>query len=148
VATLRHNFVDALAAEDSLTFRVLRGFYAVDPTIDEWRTWERQSAVIPASSGHGNARSIAKFANMLALSVTVDGRSYLSKEMIDEARSEHYQEICPLMGEVRLGLGFGLDSTRFKATSNSSFHWGGYGRSWCLIDPDTQTAATYAMNNC
>jgi CubicO group peptidase (beta-lactamase class C family) len=91
---------------------------------------------------------MVKFANMMALSGTVDGRSYLSKEMIDEARSEQCQEICPFMGEIKLGLGFGLDSARFPATSGSSFHWGGYGGSWCLMDPDTQTAATYAMNNC
>jgi CubicO group peptidase (beta-lactamase class C family) len=147
-AILRYNIIDGPPDEESIPFKVMRGIYATDPTIDEWRTWERQSAVIPASTGHGNARSMVKLANLLALNGTVDGRSYLSKEMINEARSEQCHEICPLMGEIKLGLGFGLDSSRFPATSGTSFHWGGYGGSWCLMDPITQTAATYAMNNC
>jgi CubicO group peptidase (beta-lactamase class C family) len=91
---------------------------------------------------------MVKIGNMLAMGGTVGNRCYLSKEMIDEARSEQCHEICPLLGDIVLGLGFGLDGDLFHAPRPDSFHWGGYGGSWLLMDPGPEVCLGYVMNNC
>jgi CubicO group peptidase (beta-lactamase class C family) len=99
--------------EGSIEARVMGAFLPPPDDLDVWQSWRRQSALVPAWTGHGNARSMVKIGNMLAMGGTVGDRCYLSKEMIDEARSEQCHEICPLMGDIVLGLGFGLDGDFF-----------------------------------
>jgi CubicO group peptidase (beta-lactamase class C family) len=134
--------------EGSLEARIMSTFLPPPDGSDLWQSWRQQSALIPATTGHGNARSMVKIGSMLARGGTVDGRCYLSKKMIAEARSEQCHEICPLMGEIVLGLGFGLDGDHLQAPTPESFHWGGYGGSWLLMDPDPEISLGYVMNNC
>ena len=53
----------------------------------------------------------------------------------------------PLLGWLRLGLGFGLDSKEFRAPSPTTLHWGGAGGSWAFMDPKPAVSAGYAPNN-
>ena len=116
---------------------------------DVWHNdWEIQSAVSPSGSGYTNARGLCKFATMMANNGDFEGKSYLSPDIIREASSEQYHGIDPMLGDIRLGLGFGLDGTDFPAPTPNSFHWGGYGGSWCFMDPVDRLAGAYVMNNC
>ena len=65
----------------------------------------------------------------------LDGRRYLSREIVAEAGREQSFEQDEALGPLRLGLGFGLDSEGFPASTPTSMHWGGYGGSFLTMDP-------------
>ena len=79
-----------------------------------WLGPERQAAVIPASNGIGNARSIARVASTMAAGGVVDGRRYLSTGTIREAATEQSLADDHVMGWCRYGLGFALDHDGFR----------------------------------
>jgi CubicO group peptidase (beta-lactamase class C family) len=116
--------------------------------VDPWNSWEHQSAIMPGAIGLASAKGLAKIAGMFSLGGIIDGKRILSEEVIKEARTEQVHTSCPLMGEIRMGLGFGLDSPGFRAPTPECYHWGGYGGSVCVIDPINQTGFAYAMNRC
>jgi CubicO group peptidase (beta-lactamase class C family) len=150
VALLTHQPPEPIeeAEEGSTEARVAGSFVPAPPGVDIWQTWERLSALIPAVNGHGNARSVARIGALLAMGGISQGRRYLSQAIIDEARSEQCHEVCLLIGDIVLGLGFGLHGDEFPAPTPECFHWGGYGGSWCVMDPRSGTSAAYVMNNC
>ncbi len=118
----------------------------VEESGDPWTVWERMSAVHPASGGFTNARGLCRVGTMLAMGGELDGRVYLSPEILKEATTEQVHEQEPFLGELRLGLGFGLDSPGFRSPTPDSFHWGGHGGSWCFMDPSRRLAGAYVMN--
>ncbi len=110
-------------------------------------SWAFRSAEVPAAYGYGNGRSIARMCAIPAMGGALDGVRYLSKGILDEASSEQvYAEDAYLGGMVRMGLGFGLHSEGFKTPTPTSFHWGGRGGSWGLMDQATRFSCGYAMN--
>ena len=111
-------------------------------------TWELQSTVSPAAVGFTNARNLCKFGTLLANDGNFEGKSYLSVDIINEAGSEQYHGVDPMLGDIRFGLGFGLHGSAFAAPTPEAFHWGGYGGSWCFMDPSRRLAGAYVMNNC
>ncbi len=111
-----------------------------------WLGPERQAAVIPASNGIGNARSIARVAATIAAGGVIDGRRYLSPGTIREAATEQSFEDDHVMGWCRYGLGFGLDHEGFPSPTPSTIHWGGYGGSLATMDPETGLAVAFAPN--
>ena len=147
LAMLTHPTEVFFEQEDSLRAKVMGGILPPPKGVDPWEAWEQQSAVMPASGGMGNARSVAKIGSVLAMGGTVGGRQYLSRHIVDEATREQCHDVCPLMGDIKLGLGLGLDGDYFPAPTSSCFHWGGYGGSWCVMDPRTGTSIAYVMNN-
>jgi CubicO group peptidase (beta-lactamase class C family) len=123
----------------------------LDPVMTEvgdgsWLSPERKAAVIPSGNGIGNARSIARLGAMMAMGGTLDGRRYLSREVIEEAATEQSYEDDHLMGWCRYGLGFGLDSESFVAPTATTFHWGGYGGSFSTMDLATGLSVAFAPN--
>ena len=116
---------------------------------DVWfKNWDLRTAVNPAGSGLANARGMCRLATMMANGGTLDGRTYLSPATISEASTEQYHGLDPMLGDIRLGLGFGLDGSGFPAPTPDAFHWGGYGGSWCFMDTKRRLAGAYVMNNC
>ena len=85
-----------------------------EPEPGEWVVPDRMAAVIPASNGIGNARSLARVGAMLAMGGELDGRRYLSRGIVDEASREQSYAEDALLGWCRLGLGFGLDSPNLR----------------------------------
>ena len=115
--------------EDPLMVYLLASFlFAPD------QSWESRSLEQPSGNGFGNGRSIARVCAILAMDGQLDGERYLSKSMVDEAAREQVFAEDPYMGWVSYGLGFGLHSAMFRAATPTSFHWGGYGGSWGLMD--------------
>ena len=72
---------------------------------------------------------------------------YLSKGAIDEAVREQAHGVDAYLGEISLGLGFGLNSPGFPTPTETTFHWGGYGGSFLIMDHASGFAICYAPNN-
>ena len=49
-----------------------------------------------------------------------------------------------MLGPLRLGLGFGLDSEGFPASTPTSMHWGGFGGSFLTMDPASGISCGFA----
>jgi hypothetical protein len=47
---------------------------------------------------------------------------------------------------VRFGLGFGLASKEFPLPFPNAFHWGGYGGSSVIMEPDAKACWSYVPN--
>jgi len=110
------------------------------------RAW--RAAEIPASNGHGNARSAAKIGSLLACGGESDGLHILSQTTIDRAIEEQSAAVDPAIGLlIRWGLGFGLIANeRLPCLNPRSFYWGGFGGSWLEMDPDAKMCFSYVMN--
>jgi CubicO group peptidase (beta-lactamase class C family) len=111
------------------------------------RTWRFASATMPANVGFGNGRSIARLCAIFAMRGRLGWRRYLSKKMVEEAGREQIYDEDLYIGRIRWGLGFGLDSPDWPAPSPTSFHWGGVGGSWGVMDPKSQVSLGFAPNN-
>ena len=76
----------------------------------EWIDPQHLPTLIPAASGITNGRGLARIGSVVASGGEVGGRRYLSREIIAEAGREQSFEHDEMLGPLRLGLGFGLDS--------------------------------------
>jgi CubicO group peptidase (beta-lactamase class C family) len=114
--------------------------------IGEWIDPQYLCAMLPAASGITNARGMARIGSVMANGGEVDGRRYLSGEIIREAAREQSFENDEMLGPLRLGLGFGLDSDGFPAPTPSTLHWGGYGGSFLTMDPESGISCGFAPN--
>ena len=110
-------------------------------------SWERMSSENPGVVGYGNGRAIARACAILANSGEFNGVRILLPETIALAGAEHAYGPCPYLGQMRLGLGFGIDSKEFPAPTPTSMHWGGFGGSWGLMDPKAAFSLGYTPNN-
>ena len=108
-------------------------------------SFESQAVENPSGSGRGTARSIARIGAIFAMDGSLDGETYVSRRMIDEATTEQAYGPCPYLGVMKLGLGLGLDSPEFPAASATCFHWGGFGGSAIMMDRRTGVSIGYAL---
>ena len=113
----------------------------------DWMSRERMAALIPASNCYANARSIAQVCSVFAGEGTASGQRLLSPEWAREAGREQVAGEDLVIGPIRYGMGLGIDNPAFPAPGPNAFHWGGYGGSWGVMDPDSQVAFGYAPNN-
>jgi CubicO group peptidase (beta-lactamase class C family) len=107
-----------------------------------------RAAEIPASNGHGNARSIALIGAILACGGKVGNKRFLESSTIEKAIEEQYKgKDLVLRSQMRWGLGFALNDKSKKYGSNlRTFSWGGLGGSILLMDPDAKVSMAFAMN--
>ncbi|MDN3027323.1 serine hydrolase domain-containing protein [Streptomyces sp. S.PB5] len=99
--------------------------------------WRR--AQIPAASGFGNARSVARAQSVMACAGTVSGVRLLSPAGVERAFEEQYTGEDRILGmPVSWGLGYG----RFGTT----YGWGGWGGSLVMIDPGARMTVAYVTN--
>jgi CubicO group peptidase (beta-lactamase class C family) len=124
-----------------------RTMESVDMSKAAMNSWERLSGELPGGNGYTNGRGIALAGAIIAHGGVADGPRLLSPETIDLAGREHAYGPDPYLGMVRYGLGFGLHSKEFPAPTATSMHWGGYGGSWCGMDPASGISFGYAPNN-
>lgn len=111
------------------------------------RAW--RAAEIPASNGHGNARSVARVTAALACGGKLDNIRLLSLHTIEKAIEEQsYGTDIVLNTPIRFGLGFGLTSKKVPIGPNPhTFYWGGWGGSRTVMDLDAKLSFAYVMNN-
>lgn len=112
----------------------------------EWIDPQYLPLMIPAASGITNGRALARIGSVMACSGEVDGRRYLSQDITTEAGREQSFAHDEMLGPMRLGLGFGLDSDGFPAPTPTTLHWGGYGGSFLTMDPATAISCGFTPN--
>ena len=100
-----------------------------------------------SANGVSNARSIARLCAIFATGGVLDGRRYLSPALVAESYREQAHGHCPYLGEIRLGLGFGLNSVSFHYPSDDGYGWGGTGGSVGWMDTRLGYSFSYAPNN-
>jgi CubicO group peptidase (beta-lactamase class C family) len=98
-------------------------------------------------TGFGNARSLVKLGSILASGGSLYGHTFLSEETARLAHQEQiYTHDLVLDMPVRFGLGFGLASAEFPLPFPNGFHWGGYGGSSLIMEPDSKACWSYVPN--
>jgi len=109
------------------------------------RAW--RSAEIPASNGHGNARSIAKIGSILARGGMYDKKKILSPSTIEKAIEPQIygRDVIMFYSPAKFGLGFGLLNDKLLLGPRS-FYWSGAGGSICVMDLEKKLSIGYAMN--
>jgi len=114
----------------------------VDFNSREWR-----SAEIPASNGHGNARSIANIGSILACGGMYDKKKILSMSTVEKAIEPQIsgRDVIMLYSPAKFGLGFGLLNDDLLLGPRS-FYWSGAGGSLCIMDLEKKLSIGYAMN--
>jgi len=116
------------------------------PLMGPFYAGELLGAVMPGSTGITNARALVRVASIMTLGGEVDGRRYVSRATVDEAASEQSYTEDQMLGLVRRGLFFALDSKEFPAATPTTIHWGGYGGSWLTMDPAAGITCAYTPN--
>jgi CubicO group peptidase (beta-lactamase class C family) len=106
-----------------------------------------RAAEIPASNGHGNARSIAKVGAIMACGGKLNNKQILSFSTIENAIKEqiHGRDIVIFRQPKSWGLGFGL-SHDIYLQGPRSFYWSGLGGSYCIMDLEKKLSIGYAIN--
>jgi CubicO group peptidase (beta-lactamase class C family) len=117
-------------------------------TARETLTREWRIAEIPASNGHGNARSIVRVGSVLTCGGELDDVRLLSLKTIEQAIEEQsYNKDLVLNKPLRFGLGFGLGREDFLISPNQrAFYWNGWGGSHLMMDLDEKLCWGFAMN--
>jgi len=115
-------------------------------TVTRERAW--RDAEIPAANGHGNARSVARVAALMACGGELDGVRLLSMSTIEKVVEEQcYGTDLVLQVPMHFGLGFGLNSEETPVGPNPrTFFWGGWGGSLIVVDLDARVSFSYVMN--
>ncbi|HEY32209.1 MAG TPA: beta-lactamase family protein [Dehalococcoidia bacterium] len=121
-----------------------------NPTLPAAVTTQRawRAAEIPAVNGHGNARSVARVAAVMACGGELNGMRLLSMPTIEKIIEEQcYSTDLVLRVPIRWGLGFALNTVEAPIVPNPrAFFWGGAGGSLVVIDLDVRVSFAYAMN--
>ncbi|MFW9782837.1 MAG: serine hydrolase domain-containing protein, partial [Candidatus Heimdallarchaeota archaeon] len=109
------------------------------------RDW--QAAEIPAANGHGNARSVAKIASVIACEGELEGKRFISKETLEKILEEQIVGRDLVMAiPIRWGLGVGLPLKERPSPNPRTCWWGGAGGSAIRMDLDDHIGFAYVMN--
>lgn len=122
---------------------------AVMAELNEGSEWIKPGYLATAIAGSGgitNARAMARLGTIIALGGEVEGRRYLSSEIIAQAGSEQSYAEDLLVGWCRYGLGLGLHSDEFPLPTSTTMGWGGYGGSFLMMDPAIRITSAFAQN--
>ena len=93
---------------------------------------------------YSNARSLAKLGSVLACGGSLYGHDFISPQTVRLAHQEHVYVFDPFLDSpVRRGLGVGLASKEFPLPFPNAFHWGGYGGSSVIMEPDRKACWSY-----
>ena len=119
----------------------------MSPPIDF--TWPRQrwwrAAEIPASNGHGNARSVALIQSIVANNGEFNGTRFFSEKTGARIFETQAHDVDLVLGiEVNFGMGYGLASSVTPLGPRGCF-WAGLG-SLVLMDQDLGITIAYTPN--
>lgn len=108
--------------------------------------WRR--AELPASNGHGNARSVALAMVPLANGGQAGGRALLSPATLERAFEVQTDGVDRMTGRhFKLGMGYGLHGEHTPLGVNDrTLWWAGWGGSMCVVDTENRLSVCYAMN--
>ena len=119
----------------------------ISPHIDftwPWNRWWR-AAEIPASNGHGNARSVAQIQSIIANKGEFNGTRFFSEKTGDQIFETQAHGVDLVLGiEAHFGMGYGLASSVTPLGPHSCF-WAGLG-SLVIMDQDIGITIAYTPN--
>ena len=146
IAEMRTDEIDTTVIEGtSIAARVSQGepSHASMVNTDRWRRFEQ-----PASSGHGNARSVATVVSSLARGGRVDGHRLLSPETIERCFEVQADGTDLVLGlPTKFGIGFGMPSDGMPMGINDrTLFWAGWGGSMAVVDVENGLTVAYVMN--
>lgn len=134
-----------LTDDGSIPARALRN-PVVEATVS--RQPEFRRAEMPASNGHGNARSVATVQALVS-----NGGEAGGFRLLREAGLERIFDVQSVGDDLilgvpnRLGIGFGLSGPEAPVSPNPrACYWGGWGGSIVVNDLDARTTFAYGMN--
>ncbi|WP_202517152.1 serine hydrolase domain-containing protein [Streptomyces sp. SID685] len=105
-------------------------------------------ARFPSSNGQGNARAVARVFAVLAESGELDGVRLVSRELIDQARTPSWEDVCPMTGQfTRYGAGFVLPDPENLPWPGRALGHPGLGGALGIADPDARLAFAYSPNH-
>jgi CubicO group peptidase (beta-lactamase class C family) len=136
---------DASPPADELAQRVHRG---EPPHLQLVNTDPWRRAELPASNGHGNARSVARVLSCLAGTGEIDGIRLLSPATIERIFEVQAEGRDLILGKlVRFGIGYGLPSDDMPLGVNDrTCFWAGWGGSMGVVDVENELVIAYVMN--
>jgi len=109
------------------------------------RLW--QNSEIPAANGHGNARSVAKIASIIACGGEINNIRLLSAETIEKMLEEQiYDTDLIVLVPIRWGLGVALSGKIISFPNDRTCFWQGAGGSGIIMDLDNKIGIGYVMN--
>jgi CubicO group peptidase (beta-lactamase class C family) len=118
---------------------------ARDPTLTSSRAW--RGAEMPATNGHGNARSVARLHSILANGGVVDGRRIMSEAGCRKALELQFEGLeLHNAAPTRQGMGLYLLSATNMLPGPNVAWGGGMGGSLAVIDYDQRASFAYVMN--
>ncbi len=108
--------------------------------------WVRGS--FASANGHGNARAIARLYGGLAGDGTIGGKTYLSRELIADSISEHWDDMDRMTNRpFRFGCGFMLSCEAFPfGGQRRNFGHTGIGGAIGFGDPERRLGFSYCGN--
>jgi hypothetical protein len=118
---------------------------ARDPALTRSRAW--RGAEMPATNGHGNARSIARLHSILANGGVANGRRFMSEAGCHKALELQFEGLeLHNATPMRQGMGlYLLSATNILPGPNVAWG-GGMGGSLAVIDFDARATFAYVMN--
>jgi CubicO group peptidase (beta-lactamase class C family) len=128
---------------------LVKAWQQFDPKLDDdYNSAQFREADLPAVSGHGNARAIARFYGGLALGGQLDGVKMVSPKALGRAVEMQWFAVEPVLTHhYRMGLGFTLNSPdAYMGPNESAFGHVGAGGSTGFADPDARLGFSYGMN--
>lgn len=116
-----------------------------DPCDTRSAAWRR--AELPASGGHGSARSIARVQTVMANDGHAWGHRLLSPAGVRRALEPQIEgHDLVLNRPARFGMGYGLRGGVLPLPNDETIFWGGYGGSLVVVDMAKRATFAYAMN--
>lgn len=101
----------------------------------------------PSALGFSTPRAVATIGAIIANSGTRHGKRFLSEETTSLAwQEQRYDYDLVMEDRVRWGMGLGLASDEVPLPFPRSVHWGGFGGSVFVADPDSRTSWCYVPN--
>lgn len=111
-------------------------------------TREFLGAELGGFNGQGNARSVARLQSLVSHGGTIDGRTYLSPEIVErifEVQSDSPDRV--LGHRIPFGMGYALPTPDLMPTpSGRVCWWVGHGGAVVVNDLDRRMTMAYAMN--
>lgn len=102
---------------------------------------------VPAANGVTNARAMAKIGGIMAAGGAGSSGRLMSAETASLPWKEQiYTRDEVIESPVRFGVGFGISSDEFPFAWPNTYHWGGFGGSFCAMVPEVGAAFAYTPN--
>lgn len=118
-------------------------------TEDHYNDPAYRLALFPSSNGHGNARAVARVYAALAGFGEIDGVRLLSREMVETARQESWDELCQMTDRpFRYACGFFLPKPMYVpwGPNPKAFGHPGAGGAIGMADPEAGLSFSYSPN--